>query len=456
MPALRFSGALFLVLAAVCAIVPAARSAPRTPIERPPAASPPSTEGGPEMRIAAVVNDEVISVFDLISRLRMVLLSSNIPDTPEARQKVEAQVLRSLVDEKLQLQEAKKQNVVATDDEINTALGKIEKQNNMQPGQLNQLLKSHGIDRSSLITQVTASIVWAKLVRRKAAETVEISDDEVDAALKRLKEHANEPQSRIAEIFLAVDNPSQDAEVRALAQKLTDQMKQGARFSAIAQQFSQSATAAVGGDLGWLRADQLPPDLAAAVAPLKAGELSAPIRSGGGYYLLLVLERRNGATGSGSGGGSQQSSDTAYDVVQVVFALSPQATEAMKRNAAAEANSVRVGAKNCADMLRIGKEKASQMLSEGTVYASNITPQMRDLLNKMSPGEASPPILQRNGIGVIMLCSKQTQAQAQAAEKTGDPTREEVFDTLLRQKLDTVSRQYIRDLHRAAYVDVRV
>ena len=121
------------------------------------------------MRIAAVVNDEVISVFDLVSRLRMVLLSSNIPDTPEARQKVEAQVLRSLVDEKLQLQEAKKQNVVATDDEINTALGQIEKQNNMQPGQLNEFLKSRGIDRSSLINQVTASIVWAKLVRRKAA-----------------------------------------------------------------------------------------------------------------------------------------------------------------------------------------------------------------------------------------------------------------------------------------------
>src|ERR1700684_3049540 len=145
MPALRFSGALFLALAAVCAIVPAARSAPRPPLQRPPAASPPSTEGGPEMRIAAVVNDEVISVYDLVSRLRMVLLSSNIPDTPEARQKVEAQVLRALVDEKLQLQEAKKQNVVASDDEINAALGKIEKQNNMQPGQLTAFLKSHGI-----------------------------------------------------------------------------------------------------------------------------------------------------------------------------------------------------------------------------------------------------------------------------------------------------------------------
>jgi peptidyl-prolyl cis-trans isomerase SurA len=442
MPALRYSAAL-LLLAAICASAPVAQSANRASIQRPPAStSPPSA--APEMRIAAVVNDEVISVFDLVSRLRMVLLSSNLPDTPEARQRVEAQVLRSLVDEKLQLQEAKKQNVVATDDEINNALAQIEKQNNMQPGQLNDFLKARAIDRSSLISQVTASVVWAKLVRRMAAQTTEISDEDVDDAMKRLKEHAGEPQSRIAEIFLAVDNPSQDAEVRALAEKLTEQMKQGARFSAIAQQFSQSATASVGGDMGWLRVDQLPPELAAAATPLKAGELSPPIRTNAGYYLLLVLDRRTGATGGGQ-------SDTVYDVVQVVIPLPPQANEAMKRSAAAEAMSIRSSAKSCADMLRIGKEKSPQTATEGQVNASSVAPQMRDLLSKLAPGQATEPILQRGGVGVIMLCSKQAQTA-----KSGDPTREEVFDSLLRQKLDTVSRRYMRDLHRAAYVDVRV
>src|SRR4029077_18082839 len=98
-------------------------------------------------------------------------------------------------------------------------------------------------------------------------------------ALKRVKEHAGEAQSHIAEIFLALDKPEQDQEVRGLAEKLIEQMKQGARFSAVAQQFSQSATAAVGGDMGWLRPDQLPPELAAAVGPLKPGELSAPVRT---------------------------------------------------------------------------------------------------------------------------------------------------------------------------------
>ena len=444
MAAVRLFGPLLIASAAVCVVVSPARSAHPAPSRQAP--QPPTlSDPGSQMRIAAVVNDEVISVFDLVSRLRMVLLSSNIPDTPEARQRVEAQVLRSLVDEKLQLQEAKKQNVVATDDEINSSLAQIEKQNNMQPGQLNEFLKSHGIDRGSLISQVTASIVWAKLVRRQASQTVEISDDDVDDALKRLKEHAGEPQSHVAEIFLAVDNPSQDGEVHALAEKLTQQMRQGARFSAIAQQFSQSATAAVGGDMGWLRPDQLPPDLAKAVAPLKPGELSPPIRTNGGYYLLLVLDRRTGDAGGGDQG-------PVYDVVQVVFPLPPQPSEAMKRAAAAEAISIRASAKSCADMLRIGKEKAPQMSSEGKVAAAKMTPQMRDLLNKMSVGEVSQPILQRNGIGVLMLCSK----EAGTATKGGLPTREEVFDSLLRQKLDTVSRRYLRDLRRAAYVDVRV
>jgi peptidyl-prolyl cis-trans isomerase SurA len=444
MGAWRFWGASLLIAAVLCASFPTAYSATRAPAQH--GGAPSATGPIPDMRIAAVVNDDVISVFDLISRLRMTLLSSNIPDTPEARKKTESQVLRSLVDEKLQLQEAKKQNIVATDDETNNALSQIEKQNNMQTGQLTTFLKARGIDRSSLISQVTASIVWAKLVRRKAAETTEISDEEVDDSLKRLKEHANEPQSRIAEIFLAVDNPSQDAEVRALAEKLTQQMRQGARFSAVAQQFSQSATAAVGGDMGWMRPDQLPPDLAKAAGSLKPGELSPPVRTAGGYYLLLVLDRRNGGTGGG------QQSDIVYDVVQVVVPLPPNPNEQAKRAAAAEVMGMRSGAKNCADFLKVGKAKAPQFSSEGQVNANNVTPQMRQLLDKLSPNEASQPILQRNGIGVVMLCSKQTQAAA----KTGEPTREEIFESLLRQKLDTVARRYLRDLRRVAYVDVRI
>jgi peptidyl-prolyl cis-trans isomerase SurA len=432
----------FVVAAAPGAIDAAQPSARQAAARQPNGAAPSPTPGqAPEMRIAAVVNDEVISVFDLGSRIRMVMLSSNIPDTPETRQRIAGQVLRSLIDEKLELQEAKRQNVTATDTEINNALQLIEKQNSMKPGQLNEMLKARGIDRGSLVDQLTASIIWAKLVRRQAAQSVEISDEEIDDALKRAKEHAAEPQAHVAEIFLAVDNPSQDEEVRRIAERLTQQMRQGARFSAVAQQFSQSPTAAVGGDMGWVRPDQLPADLGKAVSGMRPGELSPPIHSGGGYYLLLVLDRRNGTTGSGE-------QNTVYDIVQVVFPLAAQAGEAGRRAAISEAEAVRGAAKDCPSLLKIGKEKAPQLSSEGKLRANNISPEMRNLVNGLAIGQASRPIIQKNGVGVIMVCGKSNGA--------GPSSREEVTESLLRQRLDTVARRYLRDLRRSAYVDVRV
>src|SRR5438309_2963192 len=361
------------------------------PAHRGPAqASPgqPAPDQGAETRIAAVVNDEVVSVADVRSRLKMVMLSSNFPDSPETRQRISGQVLRTIVDEKLQMQEAKRQNVTATDDEVNKAISQIEKQNNMQPGQLDGVLKARGIERGALVDQLTASIVWAKLVRRLFAQTNTVSDEEIDEALKRLKETINEPQSRVAEIFLAVDNPQQDDETRRLAERLIEQMKRGARFSAVAQQFSQSATAAVGGDLGWLRPEQLSPDLGKVVGQLRPGELSPPIRTGAGYYLLLVLDRRAGRSGPSS------AEDTVLHLVQVVFPLPPQANEAQRRAALVEAQNTRNTAKTCAEMLKIGKEKGSaQLSSEGHLRIGQIAPAVRAIVTGLPVGQPSQPIV---------------------------------------------------------------
>jgi peptidyl-prolyl cis-trans isomerase SurA len=171
--------------------------------------------------------------------------------------------------------------------------------------------------------------------------------------------------------------------------------------------------------------------------------LSTPVRTNNGYYLLLVIDRRNGNTSSAP-------QETLYDVVQIVFPLPAQANEAAKRAAAAQAQSLR-GAKTCPDLLKAGKEKVPQTSTEGKVGSSTLAPQLRDLITKLGIGQVSEPILQRGGVGVIMVCSKEA-----STGKKGSASREEVFESLLRQKLDTVSRRYLRDLRRAAYVDVRV
>jgi peptidyl-prolyl cis-trans isomerase SurA len=437
--------ARFLFVLCVCLLAAAAAArVPSTGMSgpRPPAAPPP---GGtyPSDGIAAVVNDQVISVDDLASRIKMVMLSTNIGDTPEMRARIEGQVLRTMIDEKLELQEAKHQDVGATDDEVNKAFAAIAKQNNMSPAQLDDILKSHGIDRSALIDQLKASIVWVKLVRQRGYETSPVSDEEVDDALKRLKQNEHEPRTRVAEIFLAVDNPQQDDKVRELALRLIDEMKQGARFAAMAQQFSQSPTAAVGGDLGWISPQELAPELAKVVTQMRPGELSPPIRAAAGYYLLLVLDRRGV-------GGTAGPDDTRLHIVQVVFPLPPQPSAAARQAAYAQAESAREAAKTCDDMLRIGKERAPQLSSEGDLLVSQIAPAMRSFVLGLGIGKASQPILQRNGVGVIMVCGKASE-QPDAA-----PTRAEVLNSLVRQRIDVLARRYLRDLRQAAFVDIRV
>jgi peptidyl-prolyl cis-trans isomerase SurA len=100
-------------------------------------------------------------------------------------------------------------------------------------------------------------------------------------------------------------------------------------------------------------------------------------------------------------------------------------------------------------MLKIGQEKAPQLSSEGKLAASQIAPEMRKVIEAMPTGQVSQPIVQKNGVGVIMICSKSTGASPNAV------SRDDVAETLVRQRLDTMSRRYMRDLRRTAYVDVR-
>ena len=215
-----------------------------------------------EAKVAAIVNDDVVSAEDLANRVTLLVRSSRMQDTGENRKRITPQVLRALIDERLQMQEAKRLNVSVSKQEIADAFTRIEVQNNMPKGGLDEYLAKAGVSRASLVDQLTANIAWAKLVRNRLSQDVNISDEQVTEALNHMKETADIPQSRVSEIFLVIDNPRQEAEMKQLADRLIDQIRSGVKFDALARQFSQSPTAAVGGDLGWVTPSQLLPQLA--------------------------------------------------------------------------------------------------------------------------------------------------------------------------------------------------
>src|SRR5690242_4351224 len=195
--------------------------------------------GAQETRIAAVVNDDVISLVDLQQRIRLALLSTNTPDDQAARQRVAAQVLRVLVDEKLELQEAKRLNVAVSEEDVAAEVTRIERTLQLAPGGLETYLRGHGVEKTTLTDQLRAAIAWQRLVQRRMSQSISISQDEIDEMMSRMREAEGQPQSRVAEIFLAVDDPRQEDEVRRDAERLFEQMRNGADFPALARQFSQ-------------------------------------------------------------------------------------------------------------------------------------------------------------------------------------------------------------------------
>jgi len=390
-----------------------------------------------EFRIAAVVNDDVISMSDVDERMKLVLASTNLQNDPRAIQQVRAQVLRTLIDEKLELQEAKKETVSVGIADVAEALGNIETQNKMPKGGIDTFMKQHGINRQTMVDQITAQIAWAKTVRRRFAHSVIVSDEEINEELKEEQANSGKPRSRIAEIYLSVDNPSQDTEIRETAQHLVDEIRKGAPFPAVARQFSQSSTANVGGDIGYVQPGQLDPEADRLIDKLQPGQMIGPVRLTGGYYIYLLIDRR---------GPQDPNAAIQVNLTQVVFPI-PEGGDTAA--VIAKAKAATQDARSCGELSKIGRDISPELSGPiGDVKVSDLPAEVRPTILAAKIATPTDPIPVRNGIGVFMICSRQG----------GDveEMRDQVADNITRARLENLARGYLRDLRQVAFIDLRV
>ncbi|RMF18194.1 MAG: hypothetical protein D6757_00225, partial [Alphaproteobacteria bacterium] len=282
-----------------------------------PASSPP---GGIPHRIVALVNDEPISAYDVVQRLRLTLASIGGVRDQQQLARLQQQVIRNMVDDKLKLQEAKKFEIEISDKDAEEAFARQAANFRMTAQQFEEYLARLGIAKQTYLDQMKPEIAWQQLVQGRLGPFAVASQEEAEAELKRIKASAGQPQYHISEIYLLVDDPSKEAQMRETAKRLVEQLRGGADFAAVARQFSQSASAAAGGDMGWVTADQLSPRLAQAVAGLKVEEVSDPIRLGGGFYILRLNDRRRVL--------EPDPLDARVELHQIAFPLNEKTTEA--------------------------------------------------------------------------------------------------------------------------------
>jgi peptidyl-prolyl cis-trans isomerase SurA len=394
-------------------------------------------------RIAAVVNDDVISVFDLDQRMTLVMSTSGgAANNAELRRRLQPQVMRTLIDERLQMQEAQRISATVTDKEIEEAVGRIEKANNMAPGALYAELDRSGTGRTSLQQQIKATLAWNKVITRRLRPTLQIGDDEVDDILARINASKGSTEYLLAEMFLSVETPDQEDEVRQRMEELLDQMRHGSSFAAMAQQFSQAASASVGGDIGWIERGQLDDDVAKALDGLQRNSATEPLRTPSGFYIYLLRDKRVLAV--------SDPNDAKVTLAQLVLPLEPDSAPADIQTQKDLAQTVKETVTGCDD-LKHAAEELHVDFSDPTanLRIGDLNPTIRPTVADLKVGEASDPLQNDSGVTLLMVCERKDAP-------SNLPSREDLQENLTRQRLDLIARRYLRDLRRNAFIDIRV
>jgi peptidyl-prolyl cis-trans isomerase SurA len=392
-------------------------------------------------RIAAVVNDEIISVQDLDQRLRLAVVMTNLPDNVENRRRMLPQVVRKMIDERLQMQEANRLKISLTAKEVEEGIANIERQNRMPPGQLLTQLQRSGVDPDIVRSQIRADLTWMKVAARVLLPTVRIATEEINERLEALRARQGKPEFLLAEIFLNVDNPTQDEEARRLGERLIEQLRSGAPFPALAGQFSQSPTAASGGSMGWVAESVLDDDLRPVVSGLNPGQLSGLMRASDGYHIIAMVDRR-------IAGASQ--TDAVVTLAQVLFPVPPK--DAPPRAVlAAKAQEMAAGARNCDNMVALGRQIYPEKAGvTAKLKVSELPAALRRAVANLHVGQVSPPVDVADGIQVVMVCSREDIVEVK--EPSADAIRRAIED----ERTDMLSRRYLRDLRRGAFIELRL
>jgi peptidyl-prolyl cis-trans isomerase SurA len=431
--------------AAACAAVLAFAASPGVVLGQAAAPAQPAAApvGALAEGVAAIVNDEIISTYDLRQRTLLLILTSRVQPTERNLPQLQQQALRSLIEERLQLQEVRTQErkqkfeIVPTNAELDRQIDGLAQDNQLTGEQLRAQLAAGGIDVETLRDQLRAQISWQRWINGRYGSRVRVGRDQVEAQMKRLAAASSQPRYLVGEIFIDSARAGGLAEAQKGAEQLVAQMQQGAPFAAVARQFSSAPTAANGGDAGWISAAEAPREVVAALEQMRPGQLSPPIPAADGVYIIYLREKQ-------AGGGASMLS-----LKQAAVRLPGEPSAAQVADAAKLLEQVRAKTTSCADIDAAAKSVPGVMAGDlGEADVNDLAPAFREAAEGLAENQLSGPIRTPVGLHLIQVCGRR-------AAGTAAPNAQEVENRLYTQQLAMLSKRYLRDLRNSATIETR-
>jgi peptidyl-prolyl cis-trans isomerase SurA len=392
------------------------------------------------IKATAIVNGEVITQTDIDQRLALLAIANGQPIPADQVEALRQQVLRNLIDETLEIQAAKAEKIEVPKKDIDRTLVRVASNVKQTPEQMAAYLEANGSSIESLRRQIHGEIAWQRLQSNKIESGVSVGDDEVKAVLDRLNASKGTEEYRVGEIFLSA-TPVTEQQTMANANNILDQLKNGASFAGYARQYSEASTAAVGGDLGWVRPEQLPAQLAQAIREMSPGQISSPIPVPGGVSIIAVQDTRKILT--------RDPRDAVLSLKQVSVSFPKgisreQAEPVVARFAEAAQN---IG--GCGGAEKMAADFHGEVVESDQVKMRDLPVALQQMMIPMQVGQATQPFGSLDeGVRVLVICGRD-EVDPSA------PTYDEVYQQLNDERMNLRSRRYLRDLRRDAVIEYR-
>ena len=390
-------------------------------------------------RATAQVNGEIITGTDIDHRLALIVAANDNKLPPEELARFRAQILTNLIDETLQIQEAAANEIEVTDAEVNQYFDRIAQQNFNRPAkEVEKYLVSIGASVATLKRQIKGELSWSRLLSRNVRPSANVSDDEVNAIIERIKATKGTTEYRLGEIYLAA-TPETLPSVQENARKIIDQLRQGGNFVAYARQFSEASTASVGGDLGWLSLAQLPQSLATAAASMNSNEVKA-VASPGGVSILLLIDKRQVAT--------SDPRDSVLSLKQIAINFPKGTTEAQVTPLVKMFSEETQKISGCGVADEMARKLGADVVNRDGIKIRELPAPLQQVMLDLQVGQSTPPYGSlEDGVRVFVLCGR--DAPQEAASESFD----EIMSRLEEERVNKRARIYLRDLRRDAVIE---
>jgi peptidyl-prolyl cis-trans isomerase SurA len=387
--------------------------------------------------IVAVVNDDIITSQDLEERVRVVLFSVDSGASPELKAQITREVLKEMIQEKLKLQCAKKyspkEGWVSSEAE-KSAFSSIAKRNNMDEGSFCKLLKSKNIDKEALLQQIRGNLSWIAYINARFGRFINVSESEINKAVAEFKERQNKTSYYVCRMFFSVIDPRSESIVLSRVNNIMQMLSNGANFNNLARQFSQSADANKGGEIGWIFHGQLSPEENVALQGMTVGGRTV-IRNNRGYVILFLRDKKEAGL----------SSFTTLRFVQVVVPF--RESKLTKEELGHIENfliDMKKSSSGCHDFIKRARESGICAVTDPLEMVLEETqPQFRSMLATLPAGSVGNPMVMPNGVIAICMLDRKTQ-------KIPEPTREDIRAEKINERLSVFADRELQDLRKKA------